>query len=284
MEFSSVILAAGKGKRMNNPSLPKVLALLDGKPLLDYVLANVLKLLSEKIVIVVGHQKENVIQHINENYLSSFNNQFYSDLNNLDLNISDLNNSVLNISALKNNSKIVFVEQTEQFGTGHAVYQSVNEFKNYNKSLLILAGDVPLVRKITLQNFLDNHFKTSSDLSVLTALAANPTGYGRIIRDNRREFIKITEEKEANDNEKQIKEINSGIIAAKADLLFPILNNLKNDNSQGEYYLTDSIALFSEKGFKVSAFIGAVFDELQGVNSSEDLIKAEEFLRMQNKI
>ncbi|MBI5324608.1 MAG: NTP transferase domain-containing protein [Ignavibacteriae bacterium] len=238
-----IIVAAGKGKRMNNPLLAKVMAELDGKPLIGHVLNEAIKLSPEKIIIVVGHQKDSVI-----NYVDSL--------------------------ELKNTA---FVEQKEQLGTGHAVNQAKPVMDGSDKNILILAGDVPLLSSDTLIKFIHFHNEKKSDVSVLSTIAPNPFGYGRIIRDDKGNFTKIVEEKDANEEEKKVNEINSGVFLLKSDLLFNSLQLISNKNSQGEYYLTDIIEILKNKGSSVQAFAGPEYDELQGVNSPEDLKKVEEF-------
>lgn len=240
--FSIVILAAGKGKRMKNPNISKVMANLDKKPLIHHVLNQALKLNPEKIVVIVGHQKESVINYIRDNF-----------------------------------QLIEFAIQDEQLGTGHAVMQTEPNFVNYEGDILILSGDVPLLRATTLNKFIKNHYKNNFDLSVLSTYADNPTGYGRIIRNENGEFIKIIEEKDADTTQKSINEINSGVYFVKSSLLFEALKQISNDNKQNEYYLTDIIEILQTKGYKVGAFAGAEFNELQGVNSPEDLAKAEQY-------
>ena len=238
-----VILAAGKGKRMNNPNLAKVMTTLDGKPLIGHVLNEAIKLSPEKIIIVVGHQKDSAIEYIQT---LGFDN-------------------------------ISIVEQKEQLGTGHAVNQAKPELLNFNGNILILAGDVPLMSSKTLMNFIENHNKNKSDVSVLSTYATNSFGYGRIIRNENGDFLKIVEEKDASDIERKVNEINSGIFLLKSELLFDSLKAVSNRNAQGEYYLTDIIEILNRNNNRVNAFAGAEIDELQGVNSPEDLKKVEEF-------
>jgi len=235
--FSIVILAAGKGKRMNNPNIPKVLVEFKNRPLLDYVMNLSLKLSPKQIIVVVGHHKEQVI-----NFLSNINSQ-----------------------------SIDYVEQTEQLGTGHAVQQAEPKIFADITDVLILSGDVPLLTLNTLNEFINMHKFYSSDASVLSSIAPHPTGYGRIVRDEDGRFHSIIEEKDANASEKQIKEINSGIYIINKTLLFDALKLVKNNNAQQEYYLTDVISILYRQGKNVNAFCIADFDEIQGVNSIEDL-------------
>lgn len=238
-----VILAAGKGKRMNNPDLPKVLVELDGKPFIEYVVELSFKLAPSQIIIIVGHHKEKVINFIQNRFGSS-------------------NHKT---------TKLLFAEQLEQLGTGHAVQQAENLIDPHIAQVMILSGDVPLLSFETLSRFITLHNENHSDLSVLTSLANNPNGYGRIVRDPNGKFIKIVEEKDANDQEKQINEINSGIYIVDKKLLFQSLKFVKNQNAQKEYYLTDIIGILSNQNYNVNAFCIANFGEIQGVNSPQDL-------------
>ncbi|MFH1050068.1 MAG: sugar phosphate nucleotidyltransferase [bacterium] len=241
-----IILAAGQGKRMLNPSKAKVMVNLAGKPLIEYVAERALQL-SKKIYIIVGYQKQSVIKFIN---------------------------------SLEKGCQPVFeiVEQKEQLGTGHAVAQTETYLKDFKGDVLILCGDVPNLSLNTLNRFIGKHISTNADVSVLSTVCDNTFGYGRIIRNEQNRFLKITEEKDANPDERQVKEINSGVYIIKSELLFPALKKISNSNSQGEYYLTDIIEILEKEGANVHAFAVAEFDELQGVNSPEDLKKAEEYL------
>lgn len=247
-DFSIIILAAGLGKRMMNPELPKVLAKANGIALIDYVLNQSTELIPHKIVLIVGHFKEKVIKHLD--YLDN----------------------------------IEFVEQKEQLGTGHAVIQAAGNFNGYGGDILILCGDVPLLRRITLQNFINNHIMEKADVSVLTADAHDPTGYGRIIRNESGNFIKIVEHKDADDAQKLITEFNSGVYFVKSELLFSALDGISNNNSQNEYYLTDIIEILRNMDKKVVAYKGAEFDELIGVNTPEDLKKVENIINSRKYI
>ncbi len=238
-----IILAAGMGKRMLNPSVAKVMSLLDGKPLIDHVLKTVKKIEGNKTIVVVGHQKQGVIDYVKSNF----------------------------------DATIEFAEQNEQLGTGHAVMQTENLLKDFKGEVLILAGDVPLLSFDTIGNFIEMHHEKNSEISVLTTHAKNPFGYGRIIRDTNGDFIRIVEEKDANDEERKVNEINSGVFLVNKELLFNSLKEVSNQNAQGEYYLTDIIGILRKRYAKVFAFAGAEFEELQGVNSPDDLRKVEEF-------
>jgi UDP-N-acetylglucosamine pyrophosphorylase len=242
-DLAVVILAAGKGKRMNNPDMPKVMALLNGKPLVEYVISQVKELNPLKIILVVGHHKEMIIDYFNNS-----------------------------------DNSLEYALQLEQLGTGHAVAQAESALKDFSGNVLILAGDAPLIQASTLMNFIAKHFEDKAIASDLTAIANDPTGYGRIVRNNLGDFIKIVEQKDASDEEKLIKEINSGIFCVDSKELFPALAGLKNNNAQGEYYLTDIIDYFIQNNKKVIGVSGADFDELQGINTIDELKKVEDFL------
>lgn len=245
MKTGVIILAAGKGKRMNNPYLAKVMALLNGKPLIDYVLDSVQKIDTDKIFLVIGFQKESVIEFVSS----------------------------------KNIKNLFFIEQKEQLGTGHAVAQVDPYLNGWKGNILILAGDVPLIKFETLKKLIDLHHETMSDLSVLSAKISNPFGYGRIIRNPDGSFCKIVEEKDADENQKKINEVNSGVYVVKSDLLFETLKELKNDNNQKEYYLTDIVELYRQKNKKVESFMIADQEEIFGINSQQDLLEAERIIK-----
>ena len=153
--------------------------------------------------------------------------------------------------------------------------QTYSVLNNFDGVVLILSGDVPLLRVSTLNKFLDSHIKSKSDVSVLTTQIDNPTGYGRIIRNTDGDFIRIIEEKDATPEIKQIREINGGVYLVNSKLLYSALNSVENNNSQGEFYLTDIISILKSQNYNTSAFCLASFDELHGVNSIDDLQHAE---------
>jgi UDP-N-acetylglucosamine diphosphorylase/glucosamine-1-phosphate N-acetyltransferase len=235
-----IILAAGQGKRMKNPDLPKVLCPMSGKPLIQYVIETADRLNIKKVAVIVGHQREKLTAFLNEKF--------------------------------PNCETCV---QDKQLGTGHAVAQAEPLFEDFRDDILILSGDVPLISEDTLKKFYQNHIKANADVSALTTIADNPFGYGRIIRNSEGFFQKIVEQKDATPEEQAVQEINSGIYLIKARLLFTSLKYVSNNNEQGEYYLTDIIEILRHNGAIVRAFALAEFDELQGVNSPDDLLRAE---------
>lgn len=242
LSLAIVILAAGQGKRMKNPDIPKVLAELSNKPLISYVIDVSNKLSPEKIIAIIGHKKEVVEEYLGKEY-----------------------------------PEVEYAYQLMQLGTGHAVMQAQNNLESFDGDVLILCGDVPLLQAKTLNSFIKKHQESSSDLSVLSAVTESPTGYGRIVRNEAKDFYKITEEKDADEEVKKIKEINSGIFLVNSKMLFNALSKISNKNAQGEYYLTDIVEVFVNENRKCLAFTGVSFDELQGINSPEDLLRAERY-------
>ena len=226
------ILAAGKGTRMDS-NIPKVLHNLENKALIDYVLDTAYELNPEKIFTVVGFKKELVINHIN-------------------------------------NPNIEYIEQKEQLGTGHAVLQLDNPLYGKNGHLLILYGDVPNIKHSTLSPIVDEHIKENADVTMITAILEDPTGYGRIIRDQSGNLIKIVEEKDCNKSEKAIKEINPGIYIFKISKLFKNLKKVKSNNESKEYYLTDVIELINNSGTVKTKKIDNP-KEIMGINTIKQL-------------
>jgi bifunctional UDP-N-acetylglucosamine pyrophosphorylase/glucosamine-1-phosphate N-acetyltransferase len=240
-----IILAAGQGKRMNNPEVPKVLAPLSNKPLLWYVFEQIKPFMFDKVFVITGYKRNSV-----DGFIQDYN------LTNCEV-----------------------VHQLEQLGTGHAVAQAKEKFTDVDCDVLILCGDVPLLQNRTIGEVFHFHYQNDSDVTVVSSITENPTGYGRIIRDENKNFIKITEEKDASDSEKSIKEVNSGIYVVKSKLLFSALEKVSNQNNQNEYYLTDIIGILKSESKKVMAEPLVSFDEIQGINTADDLARAEKYLK-----
>lgn len=233
MSLSVVILAAGKGSRMNS-NKPKVLQTLAGKPLVEHVVKSVEKLNPDNIVVVTGHLKEQI-----ENVLKDKN--------------------------------VTFVYQQEQLGTGHAVLQALPYLKD--QKVLILYGDVPLISAEVLDNLVSTTH--DYDLGVLTAFVENPKGLGRIVRDKFGGVSEIVEEKDANDTQRQIKEINTGIYCAHKKLLEKWLPNLEANNAQKEYYLTDIVTFAKNDRLSINVTHPLYEFEILGVNDRQQLADLE---------
>lgn len=243
-KLTTVIMAAGKGKRMKNPDKSKVMHELKGKPLIQYVTELSDKLHSEMIIPVVGHQKQSVIDFLKFQFPE----------------ITD---------------KIKFAHQDEQLGTGHAVMQTEEILKDFDGDVLILSGDVPMLKHETVISFLNFHYENNFDASLISAVFDDPSGYGRVLRDSKGNFYDIREEKDCSDEEKKCSEINSGIYIIDNKILFEALKSLKTDNAQGEYYLTDVFKYFSDSGKKTGAFPVTDPVEISGINTVEQLEELE---------
>ena len=239
-ELRVVVLAAGKGKRMNS-DLPKVLHKLQSKPLIDYVIDESELLNPKEIILVVGFKKESVIKHTQ---------------------------SRINLK---------YTTQIEQLGTGHAVLQTNELLKNRKGHILILYGDVPNIKASTLQPIVNDHISNNRDLTLITAEIDDPTGYGRIIRDKKGNLLKIVEEKDCSDDEKKIKEWNPGIYIFKIPEVFKILDNIKTNNASKEYYLTDAIGLAQKSNMQIKAIKIKNSDEVIGVNTADQLKELEDW-------
>jgi bifunctional UDP-N-acetylglucosamine pyrophosphorylase / glucosamine-1-phosphate N-acetyltransferase len=236
---ATIILAAGKGTRMKSDKA-KVTFQLAEKSLVQRVVDTASKLDSEIICVVVGYQKESVIQSIDEN------------------------------------ERICFVEQTEQNGTGHAVMVTESIFQDFRGDVFILCGDVPLLKAETLQNLLKEHRDSGSSCTVLTSIMEDPSLYGRIIRHPTKNHVeRIVEFKDATEGQRAIREINTGIYCFDASILFKTLKLVKNDNRQNEYYLTDALEILNSQGAIVSAIPLDDFLEASGINSQEQLSELE---------
>ncbi|KGR72122.1 bifunctional UDP-N-acetylglucosamine diphosphorylase/glucosamine-1-phosphate N-acetyltransferase GlmU [Streptococcus phocae subsp. salmonis] len=236
----AIILAAGKGTRMKS-DLPKVLHSVSGLTMLEHVFRSVSALKPEKKVTVIGHKAELVREVLAD--------------------------------------QSAFVLQTEQLGTGHAVMMAEEELASLDGHTLVIAGDTPLITGESLKNLVDFHINHKNVATILTAAAQDPFGYGRIIRNADGEVTKIVEQKDANDFEQQVKEINTGTYVFDNKRLFEALKNINTDNAQGEYYLTDVIAIFREQKEKVGAYTLRDFNESLGVNDRVALATAEEVMR-----
>ena len=240
-ELRAVILAAGKGTRMRS-KLPKVLHKVGGKAMLQHVLDAADAAGAAEKIVIVGHGAELVESMVGEQ------------------------------------GKIVL--QVEQLGTGHAVMQTKDALAGFTGTAMILCGDTPLLDGEELKKFYEAHVQSGAAATVLTAFMDNPFGYGRIVRDADGNVQGIVEEKDADAQQKLIKEINTGIYCLECPLMFDVLATLTCDNAQGEYYLTDVLTKLNEAGKKVGGVVTEDSDMVMGINSRRQLAEAESVMRV----
>ena len=248
-KVKSIVLAAGKGTRMKS-ELPKVLHSIFNKSLLSYVLdaVNGTGYIDESFVIV-GHEAEKVENFVKTNY---------------------------------ENAKCIL--QIPQLGTGDAVNKATPFLKDFDGYVVVTCGDTPLITAETLKSFIDFHDNNHADLTVMSAVFDNPKGLGRIIRDKNNKFIAIVEEKDTTPEQKVVKEINAGIYCINWKTIAPAFSSLKNNNAQGEYYLTDIVKWVVEKHLTVQSFILENNEEIFGINSKVQLAEATKLLNKRTVI
>ncbi|MBI4370056.1 MAG: bifunctional UDP-N-acetylglucosamine diphosphorylase/glucosamine-1-phosphate N-acetyltransferase GlmU [Elusimicrobia bacterium] len=239
-----VILAAGEGTRMAS-RIPKVLHPLAGQPIISYVLSTVFTVKPKNVIVVVG-QDDRVRSRILEDY---------SKIRNLE-----------------------FVRQDKPLGTAHALACTRKNLKDAEQ-VLVIAGDVPLISRDTLEEIIAFHNREHTQGTCLAARLANPSGYGRIWRGPTNEFLKIIEEKDAGLRELQIREVNSGIYVFDREPLLTAIAQVHPDNAKKEYYLTDVIEILRTQGHRVAAWQSPNGEELLGVNTRVDLARAESVLQ-----
>jgi UDP-N-acetylglucosamine diphosphorylase/glucosamine-1-phosphate N-acetyltransferase len=217
--------------------MAKVLHPVCGKAMLSYPVETARAMNARKIVVVIGHQGDLVKETFG-------------------------------------GEGLIFAEQREQLGTAHAILQTRGEFFAYGGTIIILCGDVPLLRSSTVETLLDLHVSEKATVTVLTTILDDPHGYGRIVTGAGGEVLRIVEERDATAAEKKIREINTGIYCVESSFLYAAVEEIGNDNAQGEYYLTDIIGIAREKGAIVRSFVAADPVETMGINTLEDLEKA----------
>lgn len=243
MELHVVILAAGKGSRMKS-NLPKVMHEVGNKPMLAHVIDTATELNPAKISVVVGHGSEIVESFVAKNYEQEV---------------------------------VRCVQQKEQLGTGHAVMQAADSISPQEK-VLVLYGDVPLIQSNTLETLVNTVSSEDADkapLGLLTVCLSNPTGYGRILRNEQNQVIGIVEKKDANPEQLNIQEVNTGFMAIPGDFLIEALPKLSNENAQGEFYLTDLVALAEQGGVPILTENPVTATEVEGVNNKLQLANLE---------
>jgi bifunctional UDP-N-acetylglucosamine pyrophosphorylase/glucosamine-1-phosphate N-acetyltransferase len=229
MPPTAIILAAGKSTRMKS-ARPKPLHEVCGRPMLEYVLRACYEAGCERVVVVVGHGKDEVVARFAED------------------------------------DRITWVEQTEQLGTGHAARMCEAELAGHEGDVFILAGDGPLIRGEVLQTLLQAHEDDGADASMATAILDDPTGYGRIVRDEAGEFVEIMEQADATPAQREIREVFPSYYCVKADALTFALGRITNQNKKGEYYLTDLYAVLRQAGRRVLAVQAVTAEDAMAVN------------------
>jgi bifunctional UDP-N-acetylglucosamine pyrophosphorylase/glucosamine-1-phosphate N-acetyltransferase len=241
MTIHVVVLAAGQGTRMKS-SLPKVLHRLSGRPLVEHVLRTAESLTPATITLVVGHRAEIVRE------------------------------------ALAGRPGLQFASQEPQLGTAHALQQTEALLSGRTGTLILLSGDVPLLTAQTLRRLIDTHRGARAAATVVTATVERPYGYGRVVRTDGR-IARIVEERDASPAERQIREINSGIYAFDLAPLFESLRSIASQNAQGEYYLTDLIAIYRRRQLPVETLHIDNSQEIRGINSRTELAEVSRILR-----
>lgn len=240
-DVAAIILAAGKGTRMKS-NQAKVLHEIGGAPMICYVVEAALAVVDD-VVVVIGHQAEQVRK------------------------------------ALKAYSSLRFALQEEQLGTGHAAMTAICEIPAGVEDAVILCGDTPLIKPETVRALIDEHRAEMANLTLAITRLEEPFGYGRICFDGHGRVMRIIEESDASESEKQIATVNTGTYCVKLDFLKESLKDLTNDNAQGEFYLTDVVAGAYQNG--VPAAVIEIHDSLEvlGINTIDELAKAERYLR-----
>ena len=237
-------MAAGLGTRMRSKRA-KVLHEIGGSPLIAHVVRTAQALDPKTILVVVGHQAEEVEQAV-----------------------------LAEVGELAS-----FAIQAKQRGTGDAVESARSRLEHSNSLVLVLSGDVPMIKVETLRNLIEHHYNAGADCSILSVRLENPTGYGRIIRDQNGAFQKIVEQRDATEEERQVREINSGIYCFDSEQLFRALRNVEPANDQGEYYLTDVAEIIVRNGGTVSVFLHHEAREVSGINTRAELAEFENLIR-----
>jgi len=244
-QLAVVVMAAGKGTRMKNPDMAKVMYTVGERPMIEYVVDLAVHLQAIRTIVVVGWQKQTVMDHLGRRF-----------------------------------EGVICVEQHPQLGTGHAVMQAESMLNGFAGDVLVLSGDVPLLSRATADALITLHRSGRAAATVLTAVVDNPTGYGRIVRDETDHVVGIVEERDASPDQKQVMEINSGIYVFDRAALFDGLKHITPENAQKEYYLTDVFRYFWRNQLRVRAVQAEDAVEIRGINTVEQLEEARSILAM----
>ena len=242
MKIAVVILAAGLGTRMKS-NKAKVLHAVCGKPMVSYVVETAQKIAGNNVILVVGHQADEVRRTVSQQ--GAFN----------------------------------FALQTQQLGTGHAVLCALPHIPDSCQQVVILCGDVPLIQANTINALIESHLAENRDISVLAVELADPTGYGRILLDVDGRVQAIVEEADADAERKRIRLINTGIFCVKKDFLAEALPQIKSNNAQGEIYLTDIIEIAYHNRKHIGAVTGDNHIEVTGINTIDELKSVEQAMK-----
>jgi bifunctional UDP-N-acetylglucosamine pyrophosphorylase/glucosamine-1-phosphate N-acetyltransferase len=245
LDYSAVILAAGKGVRMRS-QIPKVVHAVAGQPMVKHVVQAVYQAGVNKITLVVGHGRDTI-----ENLFEA--------------------------------GQVGIAVQEQQLGTGHALMQAEKNVAG-DGNIIVLAGDTPLIRAATIKALIDRHEESAAAATVLTTSVEDPTGYGRVLRNEDGSLNRIVEEKDANSEEKAIHEINSGMYCFKTEAVFKALQHINTSNAQNEYYLTDVLKIFIAQGQRVEIQKTDAVEDIYGINDRVQMAQAEAILRQRKSL
>ncbi len=237
--LAAVVMAAGRGTRMKDPTKAKVMYDLNGMPLIHYVADLAYELKTSRVIVIVGHQRDVVVDFLRREH-------------------PDVETAV----------------QDQQLGTGHAVLQAEKALAPFEGDVVVLSGDVPLLTAESMRELIRHHRSTRAVGTILTAKLNDPTGYGRVLRNPDGSVRRIVEHKDATEEERRIDEINSGIYVFDCRRLYEALHHLTPANAQGEYYLTDVFEDFWKHHQTVSALLASHPDEIRGINTPDQLEEA----------
>ena len=239
--IKAVILAAGKGTRIRSEhsDAPKVMREVLGRPILSYVLYALSFISKENTILVVGYKKESIMERFNG---------------------------------------YQFAVQHEQLGTGHAVMAAQEQLLAHEGATLLCYGDMPAMRRETYESLINTHIENGYDCTLLTGTSRLPMAFGRMVRGKDGVFEKVVEEKDASPEELKIKELNTGVYVFDTQKMLSALKELKNNNSQGEYYATDIPAIMKSKGDQIGILMQELGDDIIGVNTQEELAVVEKIL------
>lgn len=240
-KIRAVIPAAGKGSRLNCKDTPKAMYEVMGRPLLDIVLENASFIDKKDIYIIVGYKKEKIIDYFGDEYN--------------------------------------YVFQNEQLGTGHAVRMCESAFRDFDGTVIVTYGDMPLFRKEILEKLCEHHQKSGAHCTLLTCIDPTLTNWAHIVRDEKGRVCGIVEAADLSEEDRKSGELFAGVLVFDSKHLFETLPKLSNENAQNEYYLTEVPALFTEQGLKVETIVTDDKDDLRGINTPEDAIACERVLK-----